>query len=183
MIAHERTNSDSYYPYDYTYDDTYKFAADGTASGASQALGAGGNLMIASATGGNYLIALYAKSVPMTPTGTVFLNPQGIVNAANNVPFTAQVSPGEVVTLYGSGFTTQTATTPSLPFPDTLGGAQVNVSYVDANNNTVTATAPAYYVSPTQISAVVPYTTPGRRQPTHLLRDQQRHQVQRGDGL
>ena len=160
VIAHERTNSDSYYPYDYTYDDTYQFAADGTSSAASQALGAGGNLMIASATGGNYLIAIYAKSVPMTPTGSVFLNPQGIVNAANNVPFTAQVSPGEVVTLYGSGFTNQTATTPGVPFPNTLGGLQVNVSFKDANGNPVNTTAPVYYVSPTQVSAVVPYTAP-----------------------
>ena len=51
----------------------------------------------------------------MSSTGApaVFLNPQGVVNAANNVPFTAQVSPGEVVTLYGTGFTTQTSPPPA----------------------------------------------------------------------
>jgi len=98
--------------------------------------------------------------VPMTATGSVFLNPQGIVNAANNVPFTAQFSPGEVVTLYGSGFTNQTTTAPSLPFPNTLGGTQVNISYLDANGAKQTVPAPLYFVSSGQLSAVIPFTVP-----------------------
>jgi uncharacterized protein (TIGR03437 family) len=162
LIAHERTNSEISYPYDYTYSDTFQFGANGVSANSNQALGAGGNIMIAAGSGGNYLLSVYPKSVPMSSTGSpsVFLNPQGIVNAANNVPFTAQVSPGEVVTLYGTGFTTQTLTTPGLPFPNTLGGAQVNITYLDANSKSVTVTAPVYYVSPTQISAVVPFTVP-----------------------
>ena len=163
VIAHERTNSESSYPYDYTYSDTFQYSANGVSADSNQALGAGGNLVIGSGSGGNYLVLVYAKSVPMSTTGAgaVFLNPQGIVNAANNVPFTAQVSPGEVVTLYGSGFTTQTLTTPGLPFPNTLGGTQVSISYSDSTGKAVTATAPVYFVSPTQLSAVIPYSVPG----------------------
>lgn len=162
LIAHERTNSEISYPYDYTYSDTFQFSANGVAPNSNQALGAGGNIMIAAGSGGNYLLAVYPKSVPMNTTGApaVFLNPQGVVNAANNVPFTAQVSPGEVVTLYGTGFTTQTLTTPGLPFPNTLGGAQVTITYLDANSKSVSVIAPIYFVSPTQISAVVPFTVP-----------------------
>ena len=126
-------------------------------------LGAGGNLVVGTGSGGNYVLIVYAKSVPISSTGAgaVFLNPQGIVNAANNVPFTAQFSPGEVVTLYGSGFSNQTVTAPSLPFPNTLGGAQVSITYNNAAGTSVTDIAPLYFVSPGQLSAVIPYTVPG----------------------
>ncbi len=160
VLAHERTNSDSTYPYDYTYTDSYQFGANGVGSTTNEALGASGSVMIMAGSGGNYLLGVYTKSVPITATGAVFLNPQGVVNAANNIPFTAQVSPGEVVTLYGSGLAGSVATAGGTPFPNTLGGAQVNIAYLDSSNNTVNVTAPAYYVSPTQISAVVPYTVP-----------------------
>ncbi|MDE3167800.1 MAG: hypothetical protein KGN36_18510 [Acidobacteriota bacterium] len=160
VLAHERTNSDSTYPYDYTYTDSYQFGANGVGSSTNEALGAGGSVMIMAGGGGNYLLGVYTKSVPITATGAVFLNPQGVVNAANNIPFTAQVSPGEVMTLYGSGLAGSVATAGGTPFPNTLGGAQVNIAYLDSSNNTVNVTAPVYYVSPTQISAVVPYTVP-----------------------
>jgi uncharacterized protein (TIGR03437 family) len=81
----------------------------------------------------------------------VFLNPQGVVNAASSAPFTSPVAPGEFITLYGTGMASQTATAFSLPFPINLGGVTVTVNGV---------AAPLVYVSPTQISAVVPYSTP-----------------------
>ena len=109
-IWHERINSDIYYPYDSTYAASLEFSANGVSSGGHFAMGAGGNLLIGTGGDGDYRLEVHAKSVPMTASGSVFLNPQGLVNAANNTPFTAQFAPGEVVTLYGSGFTTQTAT-------------------------------------------------------------------------
>jgi uncharacterized protein (TIGR03437 family) len=87
------------------------------------------------------------------PTGsTVFLNPQGIVNAANNAPVTTQIAPGEVISLYGSGLGPATAVTASAPFPNTLGGTQVLINGKQA---------PIYYSSASQVSAVVPYDAPG----------------------
>ena len=160
VIAHERTNSELYFPYDFTYSNSLQFSANGISSDQLSAIGAGGNLLIGASSDGDYRLLVYAKSVPMTPSGTVFLNPQGLVNAANNVPFTAQFSPGEVVTLYGSGFTTQTATAPALPFPATLGGVQVNIAYTNSSNATVNLAAPLYFVSPAQVSIVIPYTIP-----------------------
>ncbi|MBZ5621573.1 MAG: hypothetical protein LAQ69_23020 [Acidobacteriia bacterium] len=162
-IAHQRTNWEFYGSYDFTTSGTFTLNADGTAPspGYSQFVaGAGGNIVIGSGDGTNYQLAIYAKTPPLSGTG-VFLNPQGIVNAANNVPFTAQVVPGEVVSLYGTGLASQTLTTPGLPFPTSLGNVSVNLSWVDfTSQKTVTAQAPIYFVSPTLISAVIPYNAP-----------------------
>jgi len=160
-IFHSRVNSELFYPYDYTSTDAYSFSASGTSPGGTLAVGANGNMLLGTGGGNDYQLLIYVKSVAITPPSSgVFLNPQGIVNAASNVPFTAQVAPGEVVTLYGSGFSTQSLTTPGLPFPNTLGGASVSITYSDANGNPTSVPAPIYFVSPTQISVVVPYTVP-----------------------
>jgi uncharacterized protein (TIGR03437 family) len=77
-----------------------------------------------------------------------YLNPTGIVNAASSAPFTAGVAPGELLTLYGTGLADSLVVAPAIPFPITLGNVQVTINGV---------AAPIYYVSPTQISAIVPY--------------------------
>jgi len=159
-IAHNRVNSELFYPYDYTFSNPFSFSADGTSPNSNFAVGANGNILLGAGSGNDYQLVIYAKSVAISSTGSVFLNPQGIVNAANNVPFTAQFSPGEVVTLFGSGFSSQTLTTPGVPWPTTLGGAQVSITYSDANSNPVTVQAPIYFVSASQINVVVPYTVP-----------------------
>jgi uncharacterized protein (TIGR03437 family) len=79
----------------------------------------------------------------------VYLSPVGVVNAASSAPFTALVSPGEFLTLYGSGLATSTNST-GVPFPNKLDGVQVLINQIPA---------PIYYVSPTQISVIVPYIT------------------------
>jgi uncharacterized protein (TIGR03437 family) len=79
----------------------------------------------------------------------VYLSPVGVVNAASSAPFTALVSPGEFLTLYGSGLAT-TTNSAGVPFPTKLNGVQVLINQV---------AAPIYYVSPTQISVIVPYGT------------------------
>jgi uncharacterized protein (TIGR03437 family) len=114
------------------------------------AVGGGGNFALGTGLKGNYFLDLYVKAPVLTATG-VFLNPQGVVNAANSVPFTAGVAPGEVISLYGSNLASSTATTPGLPFPTTLGGASVTI------NGTA---APIYYASPGLLSVVVPYSAP-----------------------
>jgi uncharacterized protein (TIGR03437 family) len=79
----------------------------------------------------------------------VFLNPQGVVNSASSAPFTAGISPGESITMFGSNLASVSEAASSLPLPKNLGGVQVLINGVSA---------PLEFVSPTQVSAVVPYT-------------------------
>src|SRR5208283_929565 len=62
-------------------------------------------------------------------------------------PFTAGVSPGQFITLYGTGLAPSLQINTS--FPTTLNGVQVLVDGIPA---------PLYYVSSTQIAAIVPYS-------------------------
>jgi uncharacterized protein (TIGR03437 family) len=154
-LVHDRFNEDGFagQAYDQTYSDSFTPGNDGTSSSSFFyfAVGAGGNYALQIGGGGDYFLQVWAKTSTFSGSG-VFLNPTGVVNAASNSPFTAQISPGEVISLYGTGFTAITQPqTASVPFPSILGGVQVMING---------AAAPVYFVSPTQISAVVPYTTP-----------------------
>jgi uncharacterized protein (TIGR03437 family) len=90
-----------------------------------------------------------AMLAPSLNGSGVYLSPVGVVNAASNAPFTAFVSPGEFLTLYGSNLAS-TTNSAAVPFPTTLNNVQVMINQV---------AAPIYFVSPTQISVVVPYVT------------------------
>jgi uncharacterized protein (TIGR03437 family) len=159
-IAHQRTNPDGFASYDITFSDNFTFDATGTLSFSDQiyAVGANGSIAIAAGQSSNYMLAVYLKAPTMTPPAgtTVFLNPQGVVNGANNVPITAQMAPGEVITLFGTGMGPSALAVASAPFPTTLSGVQVIIS---APGMTATP-APLYYVSATQIAAVVPNNAP-----------------------
>jgi uncharacterized protein (TIGR03437 family) len=98
---------------------------------------------------GPYLSINVAFQAPSFSGSGTYLSPVGVVNAATSAPFTAQIAPGEFVTLYGTGLA-PTTDSASVPFPDKLDGVQVFVNG---------AAAPVYYVSPTQISFVVPFLT------------------------
>jgi uncharacterized protein (TIGR03437 family) len=99
----------------------------------------------------SYEIYFGVLLAPQSGTG-VFLNPQGVLNAASSAPPGYPISPGAVVTLYGTGFPTTAATAATLPFGPMLGGVQVSVNGTPA---------PIYYVSSTQISAIVPFEVTG----------------------
>ncbi|MBL8238965.1 MAG: hypothetical protein JNM66_16200 [Bryobacterales bacterium] len=87
------------------------------------------------------------------PSGTgVYINPQGVVNAASFAPVGAPLSPGGFFTLFGSGLAPATTVASSLPFPTTLGGVQVLING---------AAAPVYLTSSGQISALVPFAASG----------------------
>jgi uncharacterized protein (TIGR03437 family) len=161
-IGHQRIQPDCCYAYDSTYAVDFTVGADGsvTYSDSQYAVGAGGNFVIGAGNGTNYQIVVYARTPALTGTG-VFLNPQTLVNSASFSPFTAGVSPGEFLSMFGSGLAAQTVTASALPFPTTLGGVQVNISWFDANGNLQSALAPIYLVSSGLISIVVPYSTPG----------------------
>jgi uncharacterized protein (TIGR03437 family) len=148
-LAHFRINSDISSPYDFTTTYNYNFDSTGVDSTSIFAAGGNGNLFLYAGAAGDYLLSLGVRLQPITGTG-VFLSPVGVVNAATYAPFTAQLSPGELITLFGSGMAPAgTLATASAPFPNTLAGVGVTI------NNTP---APVYVVTPTQISCLVPYS-------------------------
>ena len=151
-VGHERV-ADVFdgYLYGLTYSEAYSVASDGTYSNPSvmrYVVGAGG-VRIGSGIG-PYLGINVALPAPSFSGSGVFLNPAGIVNAASSAPFTAGVSPGDFITLYGTNLAPGTATAYTVPFPTTAGldGVQVTVNGYPA---------PVQFVSPGQISAIVPY--------------------------
>jgi uncharacterized protein (TIGR03437 family) len=141
--------------YNYTYSDSYTVAANGLYSNPIMNYVVGGGIRIGSGIG-PYLglsVALQAPSMSSTLSATpVFLNPQGIVNAGSFAPFTAGLAPGELLTLYGANLASGTQVESGIPFPTTLGNVQVTVNNIPA---------PLYYVTPTQLSAIVPYGVTG----------------------
>jgi uncharacterized protein (TIGR03437 family) len=135
--------------YDYTYADKYSApSSSGTYSTTfmNYVVGAGG-VRIGSGIG-PYLGINVALPAPGFTGNGVYLNPAGIVNAASSAPFTAGVSPGELLTLYGTNLADSTVIAPSIPFPASLGNVQVMFNGI---------AAPIYYVAPTQVSVIVPY--------------------------
>jgi uncharacterized protein (TIGR03437 family) len=93
-------------------------------------------------------------SAGFTITGIVLptptLNAGAVVNAATFVAG-GNLAPGAIVSLFGSQLAAGLFSAASLPLPTTLGGTQVFLG----------ATAmPLLYVSPTQINAILPFSTP-----------------------
>jgi uncharacterized protein (TIGR03437 family) len=114
-------------------------------------LGAKGNVVLAIGQGNFYSIVAGLHAVNYTGgAGDVFLNPLGIVNAANFAPATNPVAPQEMVTLFGSNMSAGTAQASAFPLPTTLGNTRVLVNGV---------AAPLLMVSPAQITILVPSTT------------------------
>jgi uncharacterized protein (TIGR03437 family) len=113
--------------------------------------GANGQIFVGTGQKGNYEIDLAVRAPNFTSTGGVFLDPTGVLNAASFAPITNPIAPGELITLFGSGLAKALTVAPGLPFPTTLGGVQVTI------NGTA---APIYYVSPTQVSVIAPYSIP-----------------------
>lgn len=154
-VAHVHLHPAVYAPYDYLPSGDFTLAADGTATSADSqfALALGGTFGIGAGNGANYQVYVYVKAPTVTGTG-VFVNPQGVLNAASNTPFTAQISPGEVITLCGSGLADETEAADSPPFAAILGGTQVTIDGT---------TATMLSVSPSQVSVVVPFSIPAGR--------------------
>jgi uncharacterized protein (TIGR03437 family) len=152
IIGHQRVNSIPFYDgsSDYTYYDSYTLKTDGSSTdvdfGQYYLSSSDGSIRIGYGIG-PYLSLNVALMAPSLTGSGVYLSPVGVVNAASSSPFTAFISPGEFITLYGSGLAA-TTTSANVPFPNNLAGVQVMINDV---------AAPIYYVSPTQISVVVPY--------------------------
>ncbi|HEX3745644.1 MAG TPA: IPT/TIG domain-containing protein [Bryobacteraceae bacterium] len=140
--------------YDYTYTNPFSLSGNSySTSTTAFVAGGGGNVVISTGLGGalGFSVAVQAP----TPTGTgVYLNPQGVVNAASFAPFTARIAPGELITLFGSNLASAPlAITGGNPATSSLGNVTVNIGGYPA---------PVFSVSPTQVSVIVPYeVTPG----------------------
>ena len=152
LLGHQRIQLGSGSAQGYTYVDGYQTSSTYTdtffnsleiivANGVRISLGIGPSLGIS--------VALPAASP--SQSSSVYINPMGVVNSASSAPFTAGVSRGELITIEGANIgpsALQVAST--IPLPTTLGGVQVLINNLPA---------PIYYVSSTQIAAIVPYET------------------------
>ncbi len=138
---------------------TYNLTSDGSGVYASTPghVSAGANATEFSSSGVDifnspgYEIYFGALLAPQSGTG-VFLNPQGVLNAGSFAPPGYPISPGGVMTLYGTGFPATVVTAAAPPFGPKLGGVEVSVNGLPA---------PVYSVSPQQISAIVPFAVTG----------------------
>jgi uncharacterized protein (TIGR03437 family) len=135
-------------PLDYTYSDSYSALSNGAYSTPLMNYVVGQNGVRIGSGIGPYLGINVAIPAPSFSGSGVYLNPTGIVNAASYAPFTAGVSAGELITLYGTGLANSTVTASTLPLPTSLGDVQVTINGVNC---------PIYYITPTQLSVIVPY--------------------------
>ncbi len=152
ILGHERFVPGGSSAYGDTYYQTYPAVIANTyqdSSGTTQyTIGASG-IRIATGIGQYLSIGVALPYTPPAPVGSVYVDPTGIVNTASSAPYTAGISPGDFLTLYnGVNLAGSTAFAPPGAFPTILGGVQVLVDGV---------AAPLYYVTPTQISFLVPY--------------------------
>jgi uncharacterized protein (TIGR03437 family) len=143
---------------DFTTVNGYALAADGSGPVASalmqMALGAQGDVFLLSSLDSrapgafeiNVGMRMRAVSGPL-----VFLNPQGVVNAASFAPAGNPIAPGEFIALFGTGLA-KSQQTAVPPYPATLNSVSVQI-----NNKP----APIYFVSSGQINCLVPYGVSG----------------------
>ena len=154
LLGHQRVQSGAGSAQGYTYADGYQSGTTYTDAffSTQETIGAGG-VRIGVGVGPFPSLSVAMPAPALTASSGVYLSPTGVVNAASSAPFTAGVSRGELITLYGANIgpsAIQFAST--VPFPTTLAGVQVLI-----NNRP----APIYYVSSGQVSVIVPFETTG----------------------
>jgi len=147
--------------YDFTGAQTYALNTDGSgtilAAGSTlgpMALGAGGKTFVGAiinaSDSAGFEIVFGTQVTGLSGTG-VFLNPQGVFNAASYAPAGNPIAPGEFVSLFGSGMAASVKSALP-PYPPTLNNVTVLVNG---------KAAPLQYVSAGQINALIPYGTTG----------------------
>jgi uncharacterized protein (TIGR03437 family) len=94
-----------------------------------------------------YIAVLALASAPLVFSQPV-VSPGGVVNAAT---FVSPVSPGSLVSIFGSNLAPQTASASTIPLPPSLDGVTVQFNGV---------TAPLLFVSSSQINAQLPWEVP-----------------------
>ena len=149
-VGHQRLNDVfDQYATGFTYSEAYSVSSNGTYSNPAMNYVVGADGVRIGSGIGPYLAINVALPAPGFSGSGVYLNPAGVVNTASFAPFTAGIVPGDFISLFGTNLAPGVATAYTVPFPTTgLDGVQVTVNGLPA---------PIYYVSPGQISAIVPY--------------------------
>jgi len=140
--------------YHSTYTGSYALNSNGTSSDSTMQYitGAGGTIRVGYGTG-HHIGARVSLQSPVFSGSGVYLNPTGLVNAASFAPFTSGIAPGEFIVLSGSNLSTGPPQTGSSASPATsLNGVQVTIGGQMAQ---------VYYVSSTEILAIVPPSIEG----------------------
>ena len=151
MLGHQRIQDGTDPAYGFTYSDSYPTGSGGSYT--DQYL----NAQFIEGTGGEQIgvgmgpfpALSVAVAAPSFTGSGVYLSPTGVVNTASYSPFTAGVSPGDFIILYGSNLgpsTLQGAS--SLPLPTKLDNVQVMINNIPA---------PISYVRSDQVAVIVPY--------------------------
>jgi uncharacterized protein (TIGR03437 family) len=148
---HQRLSVANSPTFDFTFASPVNFDAAGSATKAfvHYDLSADGKAFLEVGRAAQYVFALGLRS-DVTGGAGVFLNPLGIVNAANFAPITNSLAPNEIISLFGTGLANVVMPAPSLPLQTSLGGVQVTING---------RPAPLFFVSPGQINALVPSGT------------------------
>src|SRR6185295_4448486 len=118
--------------YDFTGVNSFTLTSGGlgTAELTSVALGAAGNgfagVAMDSVDTTGYELFLGVR-MPGLSGASVFLNPQGVANAASFAPPGDPIAPGEFVALFGTNLANSTETARP-PYPSSLGGVTVTIN-------------------------------------------------------
>jgi len=154
VVADQRLHSDAIIVYDLTFVDQFTLASDGTTTepDALYFVGAGGAARLLAGQSEQYSIELDVQAQPLAVSGSVILDPLGVVNGANFLPITNPVTPGEFLSLFGSGLGPASPVQASVPYPATLAGVSVSIDGF---------AAPIQSVSAGQINCIVPYFIQG----------------------
>ena len=90
--------------------------------------------------------------LPQLSGGGVFLSPLGVVNAASFAPPTHPISPGSMLSLFGTGMAGELGIPGSVPLPTQFNGVSVTINGIPA---------PLFFVSPGQINLQTPFAVQG----------------------
>ena len=158
IVSHERISDEIFTgsTYGLTFADSVPNPVTSTYTDNAQefqyAVGDGGAVRIGQGIGPYVGLSVAFQAPTFTPpSGSVYINPTGIVNAASFAPFTAGIANGEFAAIFGTNLAPGTLVASSVPYPTKLNGVQVLVNGIPA---------PIYFVSSGQIAFIMPSQYP-----------------------